>query len=171
MGVEAWDDAALEAALAERFGHPSFHPRQLACVRAVLAGLQRTSGGHMRLALFQWLTAVDFEAGDGVLVRAPEKPNFSVLESLALTQSFTLKAFMEHRTLTLDEHDRIFRLPHHESFQIFESLGNRHLIGPVRASSEGEPAGSEVVEGLRYQVSPVLAGAIISHLTGRNIVH
>lgn len=133
--------------------------------------LQRTSGGHMRLAIFQWLTAVDFEAGDGVLVHPPERPNFSLLESLALTQSFTLKAFLEHRTLTLDEHDRIFRLPRQESFQIFESLGNRHLIAPVRPPSDGQPKGSEVVEGLRYQVAPVLAGAVISHLTGRNIVH
>lgn len=132
--------------------------------------LQRTSGGHMRLAIFQWLTAIDFDAGDGVLVHSPERPNFSLLESLALTQSFTLKAFLEHRTLTLDEHDRIFRLPRQESFQIFESLGNRHLIGPVR-SAEGQPKGSEVVEDLRYEVAPVLAGAVISHLTGRNIVH
>lgn len=133
--------------------------------------LQRTSGGHMRLAIFQWLTAIDFEAGDGVRVDAPEKPNFSLLESLALTQSFTLKAFLEHRTLTLDEHDRIFRLPRHESFQIFESLGNRHLIAPVRSQNNGQAHGSAIVEDLRYEVSPVLAGAVITHLTGRNIVH
>lgn len=133
--------------------------------------LQRASSGHMRLALFQWLTAVDFESRDGVLVHAPEKPNFGLLESLALTQSFTLKAFLEHRSLTLDEHDRIFRLPRHESFQIFESLGNRHLIAPVRSATDGQQTGSEVTDDLRYQVAPVLAGAMINHLTGRNIVH
>nr|NIT89190.1 hypothetical protein [Gemmatimonadota bacterium]NIU32990.1 hypothetical protein [Gemmatimonadota bacterium]NIV63349.1 hypothetical protein [Gemmatimonadota bacterium]NIW66067.1 hypothetical protein [Gemmatimonadota bacterium]NIX41361.1 hypothetical protein [Gemmatimonadota bacterium] len=86
--------------------------------------LERTSSRHLRLALFQWLRAADFDQGEGVVVREPERPDFSVLDALTLTQNFTLKAFLEHRTLTLEEHDRIFRLPRHESYQIFESLQN-----------------------------------------------
>ena len=103
----------------------------------------------------------------------PEKPNFSLLESLGLTQNFTLKAFLEHRTLSLTEHDRIFRLPRHESYQIFESLGNRNLIGvvPTERSEDHADERSEVVEDLRYQIQPLLVGAVIAHLQSRNIVH
>lgn len=137
--------------------------------------LHRTSAGHLRLALYQWLSTADFEAGEGVFMPPPSRPNFSVLDSLTLTQNFTLKAFLEHCTLTLSEHDRIFRLPRHESYQIFESLGNRHLIeiqpaGPAAAPEEGEER-SEIAEELRYRVTPLMAGAVVNHLRARNIVH
>jgi hypothetical protein len=133
--------------------------------------LQRTSGGHLRLALFQALQTSDFGTGDGLLMHAPVRPDFSILELLTLTQNFTLKAFLEHRTLTLTEHDAIFRLPRHESYQILESLGNRHLIRALPKTRGGSSERSEVEEELRYEVQPLLTGAVITHLTARNIVH
>ncbi len=133
--------------------------------------LERTSSKNLRLALFQWLLAADFGQGEGVLMRSPERPDFSVLDSLTLTQNFTLKAFLEHRSLTLADHDRIFRLPRHESYQIFESLQNRQLIESVVADDDQTPARSEIEEDLRYRVRPLLVGAVISHLRGRNIFH
>lgn len=136
--------------------------------------LHRTSSGHLPLALYQWLSTVDFESGEGVSVPLPSRPNFSVLDSLTLTQNFSLKAFLEHRTLTLAEHDEIFRLPRHESYQIFESLGNRHLIevapAVVAQNGDGEER-SEIAEALRYRLSPLLVGTVINHLRARNIVH
>ena len=102
-------------------------------------------------------------------------PYDKVVEALDLTQNFTLKAFLEHRTLTLSEHDRIFRLPRHESYQIFESLGNRHLIEaeavPAATPQNDDEERSEIAEELRYRLSPLLVGAIINHLRARNIVH
>lgn len=133
--------------------------------------LARTSSRNLRLALFQWIVAADFGQNDGVVMRTPQRPDFSMLDSLDLTQNFTLKAFLEHRTLTLDEHDRIFRLPRQESYQIFESLGNRHLIRPVLSDGDDEPARSEIEEELRYRVRPLLVGAVVTHLQSRNIVH
>lgn len=133
--------------------------------------LGRTSGGDLRLALFQWLQVADFGSGQGVRISPVERPSFSVLESLTLTQNFTLKAFLEHRTLTLAEHDKIFRLPRSESFQIFESLGNRHLIRVQSPDVSGEDTRPGVQADLRYQIQPLLVGAITSHLRARNIVH
>jgi hypothetical protein len=133
--------------------------------------LEKTSSRHLRLALFQWLMAADFEQGDGVVMEPPERPDFTILDALTLTQNFTLKGFLEHRTLTLDEHDRIFRLPRHESYQIFESLQNRRLIEPVTPEADDLPERSEIEEDLRYRVRPLLEGAVIAHLRGRNIVH
>ncbi len=133
--------------------------------------LHRTSSGNLRLALFQWMLSADFTRGDGVTMTAPERPDFSVLDSLNLAQNFTLKAFLEHRTLSLDEHDRIFRLPRHESFQLIESLANRHLIEPIRKKSNEGPTQSEIAVDLRYRLRPLLVGAVVTHLGGRNIVH
>ena len=133
--------------------------------------LQRNSGGNLRLALFLSLEASDFESGDGLLMHPPMRPDFSLLETLTLTQNFTLKAFLEHRTLTLTEHDRIFRLPRHESYQIFESLVNRHLIRVLPRTRADGGERSEVEEELRYTIRPLLLGAVIAHLTARNIVH
>ncbi|MGD2046901.1 MAG: hypothetical protein PVJ80_03080 [Gemmatimonadota bacterium] len=133
--------------------------------------LQKTSGGHMGLALHQWLVSADFASGDGVLMHQPERPDFSVLDALDLTQDFTLKAFLEHRTLTLEEHDSIFRTSRQESYQIFESLRNRHLLEAVPGDDEDADTRSEIEEDLRYRLSPLLTGAVIAHLKGLNIVH
>ncbi|HSH75346.1 MAG TPA: hypothetical protein VLA09_06670, partial [Longimicrobiales bacterium] len=71
-----------------------------------------------------------------------------------------------------EEHDRIFRLPRHESYQIFESLRNRQLIESVVAGrGQGRAERSEIEVDLRYRVRPLLTGPIITHLQGRNIVH
>jgi hypothetical protein len=123
------------------------------------------------LAYFQCLRSSDFGVGEGVLMKSPVRPDFTVLDALTLTQNFTLKAFLEHRTLTLEEHDRIFRLDRQESYQIFESLGNRHLITPVSKPVGPNVDRSRIVEGVRYRVQPLLTGAVISHLGARNIVH
>jgi hypothetical protein len=133
--------------------------------------LYRTSGGYLGLALYQWLKAADFTSGDGVLMRQPERPDFSVLDALDLTQNFTLKAFLEHRSLTLEEHDRIFRTTRQESYQIFESLRNRHLLEPLTSEPAVLEERSEIEVELRYRVRPLLTGAVIAHLQGRNIVH
>ncbi len=133
--------------------------------------LNRAAGGYLGLALFLWLKSAEFDPEEGVVMKLPERPDFSVLDQLSLTQNFTLKAFLEHRTLSLEEHDRIFRLPRHESFQIVESLRNRQLIQEVpRPRDEGDER-SDIEVDLRYRVRPLLTGAVIAHLQGRNIVH
>jgi hypothetical protein len=134
--------------------------------------LHQASGGNIRLALFHWLRAADFASVPGELrVRPVESVDFSFLDGLDLTQNFTLKALLEHRTLTLQDHDAIFRLPRQESFQIMESLMNRFLVEPV-----GDPGGEDRRAGAehdqrRYRIRPLLAGAVSAHLAGRNIVH
>lgn len=131
--------------------------------------LHRASLGTLRLALFQWVAVADFHSGDGqVRMGRIERPDFSTLDTLDLTQSFSLKAFLEHRTLTLAEHDEVFRLPRQESYQVFESLANRQLIEVVGGRFPKRP---EIEAGIRYRVRPLLEGAVISHLERRNIVH
>lgn len=132
--------------------------------------LHRSSGGNVRFALFDWLRAADFSTSEGQLrVRPLEPMDFSFLESLDLTQNFSLKALLEHRTLTLEEHDKIFRLPRQESYQIFESLRNRNLI---ETTEDGVAEGIAGVRGeARHRLVPLLTGAAAAHLARRNILH
>ncbi len=133
--------------------------------------LNRASEGTLGLALHQWLAGADFTAREGeVLMRPLELPDFAVLAGLDLTQNFTLKGLLEHRTLTLGEHDMVFRMPRQESYQVFESLGNRNIIEAV-PDNGSRAAESEILEGLRYRIRPVLIGAVLNHLQSRNIVH
>lgn len=133
--------------------------------------LQRASGGYLGLALFLWLQSARFDPDEGVVMTLPSRPSFTALEQLSLTQNFTLKAFLEHRTLTLEEHDRIFRLPRHESYQIIESLRNRGLIEGIARERGRDDEQSEIEGDLRYRIRPLLTGAVIGHLLARNIVH
>jgi len=133
--------------------------------------LRRASGGYLGLALFLWLQSARFDSDEGVVMSLPTRPDFSVLDQLSLTQNFTLKAFLEHRTLSLAEHDAVFRLPRHESYQILESLRNRQLIEQVVLERDPGTEQSDIDLDRRYRVRPLLTGAVIAHLQGRNIVH
>ncbi|HSM60549.1 MAG TPA: hypothetical protein VK849_07105, partial [Longimicrobiales bacterium] len=134
--------------------------------------LHRSSGGNIRFALFQWLRACDFTAEEGKLrVHPLESIDFSFLDGLDLTQNFTLKALLEHRTLTLEEHDRIFRIPRQESYQIVESLRHRSLIEAIDHDGDEGNDLSEVRSDRRYALVPLLTGAVAAHLARRNILH
>lgn len=134
--------------------------------------LHRISDGNLKLALFHWLLAADFESEEGVVSMRPLiRPDFTVLDALDTSQNFTLKALLEHRTLTLDEHRAVFRLPRHESYQVFEALQNRRLIEELAPAGSREVGQSEVERASRYRIRPLLVGAVTSHLRTRNIVH
>lgn len=133
--------------------------------------LHRVTGGNLRLAFFQWLRAADFETREGSLTIRPRRElDLTFLDALGPTTHFTLKALLEHGTLTLDEHDRIFRMPRQESYQVFEALGNRHVIQVVPGSDADGPV-SEAVDSARYRINPLLIGGVTAVLSGRNIIH
>ena len=97
--------------------------------------------------------------------------DWSFLDSLDLMQSFTIKAFLEHNTLTLSEHDAVFRVTRQESYHVFESLVNRQIIEVAAEPEEGDRTVSRVVDGARYRLRPLITGAVARHLASRNIVH
>ena len=134
--------------------------------------LHRISMGNLKLALFHWLLAADFERAEGeVLMQPLRRPDFGVLEALDATHNFTLKALLEHRTLTLDEHLAVFRVTRQESYQTFESLQNRRLIERVDDPVASEAGASEIGRTSRYRIRPLLVGAVTAHLRTLNIVH
>ncbi len=132
------------------------------------------SGQNVMLALFYWLCSTDFEAEEGVLTIQPiEALSFRFFESFDMARAFTLKAFMLHNTLTLEEHNRIFRMTDAESTFLLESLLNLRLIDPCRMDARRDAAGNpnRIFPDERYRLHPLILHRTFQLLRERNIIH
>jgi hypothetical protein len=136
--------------------------------------LFRYSGQNIMLALFYWLRSADFESEQGMLTVRPLRPlNFSVLNTFDLTRIFTLRAFLLHHSLTLREHQSIFRMSTDESTLILESLLNMRIIEPY------QPTG-RMVDNLdyapislddRYHIRSLIVHPLTEYLRGLHIIY
>ncbi len=120
--------------------------------------LHRVSGGSPRLALFHWLRSADFATAEGNLLVHPLSPLDSGIGTLDRTQGFTLKAILDHGTLTVDEHCEVARMSEPESLHILRALEEDRVIEKVRGA-------------LRYRIRPLMVDAVAAHLRSRNILH
>lgn len=131
--------------------------------------LHRASHGSIRLALFHWLRSADFQSLEGSLLVQPLEPLSPQLEMLDLTQSFALKAILDHGTLTVEEYSQVVRAPAARAPHTFRSLLDQQVIEILTADSGSDdrpPTGAD-----RYRVRPFMIGAVIAHLRSRNILH
>ena len=136
--------------------------------------LHRLSGQNVMLTLFYWLRSTDFKAEEGILTIQPVDPlSFRFFDSFDLARAFTMKAFMLHHTLTLDEHNRIFRMDDTQSTYLLESLLNLGLIEPrnpeARRDATGNP--TRIISGERYCLHPLILHPTFLLLKERNIIH
>lgn len=134
-----------------------------------------SAGGHnLMLGLFYWHLSIDYHADPASIeVRPLPKLNFDFLTSLSLPETFALKAFLEHATLTVDEYAQIATVDLDGSTEIFESLGNSLIIEMV-TQDERSVAGMEfdrIERQARYRVRPLLIQPVIRYLRGKNIAH
>jgi hypothetical protein len=166
--------------LARRLGKAASPEERQAILRAeFFDGLFRASGPNLRLALLYWLRAADFEAAADTLTLRPVAPlDFGFLGAFDLARSFALKALLQHSTLTLAEHDRIFRTTREESFLVFESLNNLRLIQPADEATPTASGrrngtvqiGQPVREDVRYQLHPLAVAPVTNALRARNML-
>lgn len=135
--------------------------------------LYRLSGQNVMLALYYWLRSTDFEVEEGALViRQPQPLDFGFLKSFDLARAFTLKAFIVHNTLTLEEHNLIFRLNEEQGTFLLESLLNQRMIEPVPVGPEQTvDVHGPIVSGVRYRISPLLVHPVTEHLRSRHIIY
>jgi len=136
--------------------------------------LFKLSGQNVMLALYYWLRCVDFETEEGTLIVQPLEPiSFKFFQSFDLAHAFTLKAFLLHNTLTLKEHNRIFRMNDAESTYILESLLNLRLIEPTdaeaRRAMDGFPG--RLMPQERYGLHPLVLHPVFEFLREKNIAH
>ncbi len=134
--------------------------------------LSRLTGQNLLLALFYWVRSVDLDVETStVRVRPLEPISFAFIDAFTLSQSFTLKAFLDHATLTLEEHDRIFSVSREESHHMFESLGNLLVIEPaVSYERLGEFVFTTIDDRQRYRIRPLVVHPVLTHLRTKNIV-
>ena len=133
--------------------------------------LYRASLGSIRLALFHWMRSADFTTADGSLLVRPLEPLSPPTDLLDLTQSFALKAILDHGTLTSGEYCEVLRTPAAECAHTLRSLEENHFI-VAAGSGEGEPEPpGNSTPGVRYRLRPLMTGAVIAHLRSRNILH
>ncbi len=131
--------------------------------------LHRASLGSIRLALFHWLRSADFKTVEGSLMVHPLEALSPPMEMLDLTQSFALKAMLDHGTLSADEYRLITRASAAESLHTFGSLQDQQVI--VLACDESGSAGRAPGPGVRFRIRPLMLGAVVAHLRSRNILH
>ena len=137
--------------------------------------LHRIAQGSPRLALFHWLRSADFASTAGSLLVQPLSTLGSGIEDLDRTQSFALKAILDHGTLTSDEYCEIARISGPESLHILRSLEECRVIEEVPDAAGTNPSG-EIAAGdnaarPRYRIRPLMVGAVAAHLRSRNILH
>jgi hypothetical protein len=142
---------------------------------AYFDALYRESGESVMLALFYWLRSVDVDSdSDSVEVNPLEPLDFRFLSSLDLTHSFSLKAFLLHYSLTLDEHRRIFRMSREQSTYIFEALLSLRIIEPSRAEEPQDADGGQsdlLVPDRRYRIKPLVLHPVRELLRSRHILY
>ena len=137
--------------------------------------LHRAAQGSPRLALFHWLRSADFTSTAGSLVVQPPSMLDSGTGNLDRTQSFALKAILDHGTLTSDEYCEIARTSGPESLHILRSLEECRVIERVPATAGEKPVAQKVAGNSsaqpRYRIRPLMIGAVGAHLRSRNILH
>lgn len=131
--------------------------------------LARLAGQNVLLALVYWVRSVRIDAETStVQVRALEPISFAFIDAFTLSQSFTLKAFMDHATLTLAEHDRIFRVSRAETHHMFESLGNLLVIEPAHTAERvSQFVFTTIDDRQRYRIRPLVVHPVLMHLRSK----
>ncbi len=135
--------------------------------------LHRASGQNVMLALFYWLRSIDMdEESELIRVRPVEPLSFAFLQSLTLEHAFTLKALLEHASLTVQEHSALFLVSPARSDEFFEALANLLLIEPL----ENHPVQNRftiaaVLPDVRYRIRPLLIHPVMQYLRGKNVLH
>ena len=133
--------------------------------------LYKLSGQNILLAILYWLRSVEFDSEkDTLLVNAIEPINFSFLDTLDLQRAFTLKSFLIHGTLTLQEHMRVFKRSQTESTFILESLLNLRIIEPSIPASE-EKIHFRIETDQPYRIHPLIAHPVLELLKKRHIIY
>lgn len=134
--------------------------------------LWKASGQNIMLALYYWIQSADFSKDGSTLnVRPLKTLSFDFMSGLDLNQAFSLKAFILHKRLSLDDHCRIFNMGKDASTAILESLLNLHLIEAVPLAERMPVDGLQLKRDAIYRLKPMLIHPVTAYLQSKNIVY
>ncbi len=130
--------------------------------------LHRASLGSVRMAMFHWLRSADFDTLEGSLLVKPLETLTPFMSALDVSQSFALKALMDHGTLTVEEYCAVSRTEPRDSYHLFRALVDLNVIEMAGGAS---PPEQDPGTPARYRIRPLMTGAVAAHLRSLNILH
>ncbi len=136
--------------------------------------LFRFSGQSIILALFYWIRSAKFSAdSDVVEMQAIEPLKFETLSRFTLQQSFSLEAFLFHKSLSLKEHNEVLRLSEADGTMLIETLLNARLLVRVRIAEDGSEGAlsDHIGPEDRFRIRPLLNHPIRTMLSARHVVY
>jgi hypothetical protein len=130
-------------------------------------GLFKVVGQNPRRALFEWIRSGTFSEQGDLLTLRPIKPlSFSYLQQFENDVAFTMRAFIFHNILTVEEHALLFRSTEAGSIMAFETLLSEGLIEAL------DPVeGAAIMPGVRYRLRRLVLEPIVRSLQERNFVY
>ncbi|NNE70194.1 MAG: AAA family ATPase, partial [Rhodothermales bacterium] len=129
--------------------------------------LYKIAGQSPTRALFEWIRAGTFSEDGTVLVLDPIKPiSFGYLQQFENDIAFTMRSFILHNSLTVEEHAQLFRTSQAGSLMAFETLLSAGLIESL------EPSKRVAIEaGVRYRVRRLVLEPVVRSLQERHFVY
>jgi len=144
--------------------------RQAIISNAFFEKISKDTGQNLRLALFYWLRSIDFGGSSSeISVGSVKTLGLEFLNDLDLRSAFSLRAILFHLTLTVEEHNQLFRMTERQGTVIMESLLNNGLILPHDQKTPDRQA--RLQPGVRYRVNPLLVHPITELLRGRHMIY
>jgi len=131
--------------------------------------LHRETNGSLSLSLLLWLEGLKLEEGSDATMRFPTEVESGFLEGLDLDQTFALKAFLEHGSLTHGELAEVLRVKDADAARILAALERLQLLAPVPDELRGG-LGLKM-DRPRLQLSRPAISLVIRLLENRNILH
>lgn len=150
---------------------PGEQERQVVLRNDFFDRLYRATQGSIALALLYWMRAAQFDSEKGLVRMQPLRPlDFSYVNAVTQDEAYSLRAFLEHRTLTPEEHARVLGTSEAASRDTMEVLGNLLLIHGV----EGGEAGAffdMARSGRRYRIRRVMEKPVSEVLRSRRLLY
>ena len=133
--------------------------------------LHELSGQNILLAFYYWLSSTRFKEGS-IYVENIKPIDFGFLETLDLSKIFSLSGFMQHGSLTLEEHNEVFRLNRTEGTFILEALLNLRIIKPVKTDEQLPPHSlHHLLPGVPYRIHPHILHPVVKVLSDQNMIY
>ncbi len=129
--------------------------------------LFKIAGQSPTRALFEWVRAGTFsEDGDLLVLDSIQPLSFGYLEQFGDDIAFTLRSFLLHNVLTVEEHARLFRTSKENAFMAFETLLSAGLIEAL------DPVhGAAIEPGVRYRLRRLVLEPVMRSLQERRFVY
>ncbi len=135
--------------------------------------LRKLSGQNIMLALYYWTLSAQFKESGELLVKPIKPLSFDFLGRYDTGLAFSLRSIIMHKTLSVEEHNRVFSFSKDETTFVLERLVNDRLICLV--DSNPDTMGVEQPDwysgDVRFEIHPLVQFPVSEMLSRNNLLH